>query len=104
MKQGDIVLVPFPYTDLSAIKTRPALIISKDELGEDVILLGITSKKGLFSFEIFEENLKKGQLPKSSFVKINKVVTLKKTIVRKRVAILKDAVCGEIAGKFKAQF
>jgi mRNA interferase MazF len=44
-KQWDIVLVPFPFTDLSASKKRPALIISPDEYnaGFDVIIAFITS-------------------------------------------------------------
>lgn len=29
-KRGDIVLIPFPYTDLSAAKTRPAVVVSSD--------------------------------------------------------------------------
>ncbi len=29
-RRGDVVLIPFPYTDLSATKTRPAVVISSD--------------------------------------------------------------------------
>ena len=28
LQRGDVVLIPFPYTDLSAAKTRPAVVIS----------------------------------------------------------------------------
>ena len=31
-QRGDIVLIPFPFTDLSATKTRPAVIISSSVL------------------------------------------------------------------------
>lgn len=47
LKRGDVVLVPFPFTDLSDIKRRPALVISSDEynrMTNDVIIAQITSK------------------------------------------------------------
>jgi mRNA interferase MazF len=45
--QGDVVLVPFPFSDLSAIKQRPALVISPERLNEarpDLVVLAITSQ------------------------------------------------------------
>ena len=46
-KRGDVVLVPFPFTDLSAVKRRPALVISIDDYNRrtgDVVIAQITSK------------------------------------------------------------
>jgi mRNA interferase MazF len=43
LARGDIVLVPFPFTDLSAAKVRPALIVSADPQGQDVIIAFISS-------------------------------------------------------------
>jgi mRNA interferase MazF len=45
--QGDIVLVPFPFTDLTAIKQRPALVISPRRLNDtrpDLVVVAITSQ------------------------------------------------------------
>ena len=42
MLTGDIVLVPFPFTDLSGSKFRPALILAKDDV--DMIVAFITSQ------------------------------------------------------------
>jgi mRNA interferase MazF len=44
---GDVVLVPFPFTDQSASKKRPAVIVSSDSYNKarpDVILMAITSQ------------------------------------------------------------
>ena len=46
-KRGDVILVPFPFTDLSAVKRRPALVISIDDYNRgtgDVVIAQITSK------------------------------------------------------------
>jgi hypothetical protein len=47
-KRGDIVLVSFPFTDLSSSKRRPALVVSPDEfngIGQEVVLVAITSQE-----------------------------------------------------------
>jgi mRNA interferase MazF len=44
---GDIVLVPFPFTDQSAVKRRPAVVISSGRYNQarpDVIIMAITSQ------------------------------------------------------------
>ena len=46
-KRGDIVLVSFPFTDLSSSKRRPALVVSPDSFNEamqDLVLAAITSR------------------------------------------------------------
>jgi mRNA interferase MazF len=45
--RGDVVLVPFPFTDLTNAKQRPAVVISAGRLNatrDDVVLLAITSQ------------------------------------------------------------
>jgi hypothetical protein len=41
--KGDVVVAPFPFSDLSAAKRRPALVVAS-LTGDDVILCQITSK------------------------------------------------------------
>ena len=45
-RRGDVVLVPFPFSDLTAVKRRPALVVSKqtyNEVSGDTIIAQITS-------------------------------------------------------------
>ena len=47
LSRGSVILVPFPFTDLSAVKRRPALVMSSDEYNRatgDVIIAQISSK------------------------------------------------------------
>lgn len=51
-KRGDIVLVPFPFSDQTAIKKRPAVIISSDNHNNsslDVVIMAVTSKVEKYS-------------------------------------------------------
>ena len=44
---GDIVLVPFPFTDQSTIKKRPAVVVSSDAYNRkrpDIIIMAVTSQ------------------------------------------------------------
>ena len=46
-RRGDIILVPFPFTDLSSSKRRPALVVSPDDFNgrlQDLVVIAITSQ------------------------------------------------------------
>jgi mRNA interferase MazF len=46
-KKGTIILVPFPFTDLSGSKVRPALVLSHRSVGSDIVVVFITSQDKL---------------------------------------------------------
>ncbi len=89
--QGEILIVPFPFSDLSSIKQRPVLVLSKtsdNKSTDDLITCGITSnlKDSRYSVLIEKTNLEKGQIPAKSRIKVDKLFTLDKNIVKKSVA------------------
>ena len=58
-EQGDILILPFPFSDLSSIKQRPVLVLSNSEYNkktEDIVTCGITSNpKGTSYSELVYE-------------------------------------------------
>lgn len=85
-EQGEIVLVPVPFTNLRASKKRPVLVLSNtsyNSKSRDFLCCGITSNKNNVRHSVLIENkdLLSGSLPKPSRVKFNTVFTLEKSIV-----------------------
>ncbi len=87
-EQRDVVLIPFPYSDLTGSKQRPALIISNSLVNktEDRICCLITSqpiKEGILinSFE-------SGKLPFKSWVKPHRIFTIHERIIRKKICMV----------------
>jgi len=106
---GDIVLLPFPFTDLSAAKTRPALVMTtrpKNDAGPDLVVCAITSNlaNAAHSVLISEDDLEDGTIPKPSRIKVDKVATLQKTIVRKRVARVDARTMAQVMKEFESLF
>lgn len=96
--KGDIVLFPFPYTDLSNRKLRPCLVIS-DEMGEDILLCQITSKKiqkDKYSVEIKQNNTIDGSLQIDSYIRANMIFTASKAQILKKLCIIKDRQYKEV--------
>ena len=91
-RRGDIVLVPFPFTDLSSSKRRPALIISPDAFNDqmqDVVLAAITSHPSSEHAVTMEpRDCIDGTLPKASVVKLTKLFTIHSTLVIKKLCAL----------------
>ncbi|MBL4587516.1 MAG: type II toxin-antitoxin system PemK/MazF family toxin [Flavobacteriales bacterium] len=79
----EVVIIPFPFSDLSGSKRRPALVVA-DWGGEDVILCQITSKTKFDGIEVGLESgdFQNGKLPVSSNIRPNKIFTAdRKTII-----------------------
>ncbi len=102
---GDIVLVPFPFTDFSSAKVRPALVILSGNNFKDVIILAITSKSRGFDEIILDNDaLSIGKLPVKSFIRYDKVTSIDRVLVRKNVGSLKKVYLKKVLASFKKQF
>ncbi len=92
-KQKDIVIIPFPYSDLTGSKQRPALIISNELINktEDKICCLITSNIHKDDIEMKNSDFVEGKLPLKSSVKSHVIFTINERIIKKKIcAITKE--------------
>ena len=81
-KPGDLVGIPFPYSDLITRKRRPVLVLTHPDSHGDFMGLAVTSvMTEEFVVPIDQEKLATGRLPRPSWVRCNKIFTLSETII-----------------------
>ena len=97
MRQRDIVLLPFPFSDQSGMKVRPAIVISNDRFNatsEDVIVCAATSniEKSKYTILIDQKDIEDGYLYQKSAIKAENVLKIKKSLIIKSIATVNKAV------------
>ena len=94
IKKGDILLVDFPFTDLSQTKLRPALVLWVDATGDDVTLCFISSQDitnlspEKFILDPSDPEFKNTGLRTISKVRVTRVVTLERRLIKRRIGQL----------------
>ena len=90
-KQGDIVVLELPFTDLLGSKLRPALVLNAVDLGDDMIVAKITSSPGLHRIPITQSDLAIGRLKREpSYIDCSSIFTVEKKLVVKIVGRLAE--------------
>ena len=89
--KGDVVVVLFPFSDLSSAKKRPALVLATPD-GDDVILCQITSRLVLDRYAILigEGDFSSGSLRQDSNVRPTRIFTADKKIIQYTAGHLND--------------
>ena len=92
---GDVILVPFPFTDQSAAKKRPAVVISSERYHRerpDVLVMAITSqvRQQLAVGEAIVDEWKAAGLLKASVIK-PVITTLERSLIIRKLGRLSDA-------------
>lgn len=90
--KGDVVVLPFPFSDLTQTKKRPALVVASLS-GDDVILVQITSQAARDAYSILLDNsdFTSGTLNRLSNIRPNRIFTADGTIVLYRIGSVKQA-------------
>ena len=94
LRPGSLVTVSFPFTDLSAVKRRPALVLIVH--GQNLIVCGVTSKisRRRDAIPINDREMAEGRLPKRSEVRPLKLFTIHRALIHSRVGRVSDETLG----------
>jgi mRNA interferase MazF len=100
--KGSVVIIQFPFSDLTGSKKRPALIVA-DWGSNDVILAQITSvaHKDNYAIDLSDKDFLNGSLKKDSYIRPNKLFTADKSTFLQNIGSLNtdtmekitDAIC-----------
>lgn len=95
--RGEIVIMDFPFSNLIETKRRPSLII-KVPKGDDLIVCQITGKSYEKSIEIpiKKEDFQKGNLKVESYLRIDKIFSIEKSLIKYKIGLLKKEKFNEI--------
>lgn len=103
IERGDLLVVPFPFSDLSTTKRRPVLALTGPDGYGDFIALPVTSRpqreQGL---PLVGSDLEQGRLPAPSWIRTDRIVTLNSSLVIKQVGHVSDRVVSAAVERFCA--
>ena len=95
--KGDIIVIDFPFSNLKESKRRPVLVL-KVPKGGDVIVNQITGSSYEKSVEILinDNDFKQGSLNRDSFVRIDKLGSIEKSLIKYKIGSLKQEKFNQI--------
>lgn len=100
MAKGDIILITFPFTDLSGSKLRPTVILA--DTNEDVTVTFITTQlKWREQTDVLLTPTSNNGLKLPSLIRTSKIATLDKTLIKGRIGKLSMEELKDLNGKLK---
>ena len=95
--RGDVVVVPFPFSNLTASKPRPAFVVTQLD-GDDVILCQITTRprSDRYSIPLSSTDFSTGSLPQPSSIRPNRLFTADSNIIIRRAGKLAQEKIDEV--------
>ena len=102
---GEVVVLPFPQTNLQSGKRRPALVVA-DLVGDDLVLCQITRNEradGL-SVPLILSDFERGRLTVDSFIRANRLFTVEQSVILYAAGKIKDTKLQEVRSKIRQLF
>ncbi len=111
LRRGDVILVPFPFTDLTAVKYRPAVILTPEPIGPDLVVAYLSSvipegplpASHVLISSVHPEFTETG-LRQASVIRLDKLMTISRSRVRRRHGHLSPRLLAELDSHFKSTF
>jgi mRNA interferase MazF len=102
---GEVVVFPFPQTNLQSGKRRPALVVA-DLAGDDLVLCQITRKarSNGYSIPLVLSDFERGRLTVDSFIRANRLFTVEQSVILYAAGRIKEAKLQEVKSKIRQLF
>ena len=101
----EVVVLPFPQTNLQVGKRRPALVVA-DLAGDDLILCQITSqaRSDGYSVPLVHADFEQGRLAVDSFIRPNRLFTVEQSVILYTAGKVSDSKLKEVRAKIRNLF
>lgn len=101
IKQKELVLLPYPFSNLEKSKVRPALVVSNNSFNlksDDCLMVPLTSiiKEEPYSLIINQKDLSSGKLLKESRIRCDKLFSVEKNLIIMKIGTLKTEIFDKV--------
>jgi mRNA interferase MazF len=101
VQQKELVLLPYPFSDMGGLKVRPALVVSNNILNnksDDCLMVPLTTvlKEEPYSIFIKQQDLSSGKLLKESRIKVDKIFCVEKNLIIKKIGMLRTTTFDKV--------
>ena len=103
MTKGDIILIPFPFTDLSGNKLRPAVVLIAGQIDLTVCFI-TTQSKWQEPTDIQIKPSSSTGIKKDSVIRVSKIATIDKTLALGLLGNLDNQLLADINKNLKQLF
>jgi mRNA interferase MazF len=102
LSRGDVVLTRFPFTDLTGVSLRPAVVVSQGQIGQDIVLVAISSVvRGILASTDYTVETTHLEFPLTglrvtSVLRVHKLAAVERSVIVRRLGHLGPQLQAEV--------
>jgi mRNA interferase MazF len=101
-KEGDIVVVDLPFSDLTGSKLRPVIVLSKENVNafsSDIVVAKITGTelKSIPQLSLENSDLEEGKSKKKSYISLTSIYTVDKSLIASKIGRVKNSFLAKLS-------